>query len=335
MRTKSHHRQGPDAAVWKLTRVYYYRISGLLVASDLALTGASPAEPGFAERGPGESADVAICAAPPPPSLANPTRSGPNWAMAPGDFLLEVPGVVRFRLSGGRRISYEAAPDATPGDVAAFVMGAAFGVLLHQRGVVVLNAASVLVDGRAVILMGGSGVGKSTLAAALEARGYPVIADDLCVVGVGPDGGPRLVGDGAQLKLWRESIDALRLAARRGPRVRAALGKFHLQRASPAPGGPAPLGAVYAVCEARAPFAPGITRPNIVDATLLVRASAYRPPLIDLMGQAAAYFAAAVAFGNAGGVFLLRMPDGFDGLDEALDGLERHLGRRDSLAGAA
>jgi hypothetical protein len=308
--------------------LYNYHVLGLSLASDLELTGFAAA--------PDRPADVAVRAAPVPLTLPDPVRTGPNWAMARGTFLLCVPSVVRFLMQGGRRIDYEPEPGAAPGDVAAFAMGGALGILLQQRGLVVLNAASVRVDGRAVILMGGSGAGKSTLAAGLEARGYPVVADDLCAIGFGPDGSPRLVGDGAQLKLWQATIEALGLGARRGPPVRAALRKFHLHRGEPTSGeAPLPVGGVYAVREARAPFAPGITQPNIVDANLLVRRWAYRAPLIDLMDQTSAYFAAAVAFGNGGGVHLLSLPVGFDTLGEALDGLERHWSGHGALAGAA
>ena len=46
--------------------------------------------------------------------------------------------------------------------------------------------------------------------------------------------------------------------------------------------------------------------------------------LIDLMDQGATYFAAAVAFGNAGGVFLLTRPMDFEALPATHRRLERH-----------
>ena len=310
--------------------MYYCDILGLFAVSDLVLTGACPAAASDAPP------DVVIRAAAVPQTLTGATRAGPNWEMAPGAFLLRVPGVVRFLLTGGRRIDYEAEGGATADDIAAFVMGSALGLLLHQRGRVVLNAAAVAVGGRAVVFMGGSGAGKSTLAAALEGRGYPVIADDICALDFGPDRRPRLVGDGAQLKLWNQAIEALGLQARRGSAVRPSLRKFHLQRGARKPDEASwPIGQVYAVREARAPFAPGITRPNVVDANLLVRRWAYRAPLVDLMGQAPDYFAAAAAFGNGGGVFLLSLAADFDALGPALDELERHWRGQDALAGAA
>jgi hypothetical protein len=45
-----------------------------------------------------------------------------------------------------------------------------------------LHASVIDVDGRAVAFLGASGRGKSTLAAALARRGYPVLSDDCCVL---------------------------------------------------------------------------------------------------------------------------------------------------------
>jgi hypothetical protein len=315
-------------AAWKRISVHRYRICGVSAASDVALLGAAAAD------GDGRP-DVAIRAGLVPPALDGATEAGPTWAIAPDTLWLRVPGIVRFLIREGRRIDYEVEPDAAPGDVAAFVMGGAFGLLLQQRGLTVLSASSVLVDGRAALFMGGSGGGKSTLAAALQARGWPALADDFCTIEATPDG-PRLHGDGAELRLWAQAIDRLGLDARRGAPVRAALHKFHMQSH---PGPPAdaapPVGAVYALRHARPPFAAGITRPNIVDANLLVRQHAYRAPLMHLLDQTFGYFTAAAAMGNAGGVFQLTFEEDFGALGDTLERLEAHWSGRGEWAGAA
>jgi len=107
--------------------------------------------------------------------------------------------------------------------------------------------------------------------------------------------------------------------------VRAALRKFHIADApSAGQDGATPIGAVYALQRARPPLTAGITRPNIVDANLLVRGAAYRPRLVKPMDQTAAFFSAAAAIGDAGGVFQLTIEDDFEALDATLDALDAH-----------
>src|SRR6202008_4886252 len=82
-------------------------------------------------------------------------------------------------IRGGKEILVDQAPASSPRDVAAYLLGTAFGVLCHQRGIIPLHASAVNVaDGR-VASAGESGAGKWTLVAALAVRGHQVIADDL------------------------------------------------------------------------------------------------------------------------------------------------------------
>ena len=74
----------------------------------------------------------------------------------------------------------------------------------------------------------------------------------------------------------------------------------------------------------RAPLAPEIVRPNIVDVALLLRRNAYRPQLVQRFDQAGHYFQAAAAIANSGGVFHLTRKLGFPVIGEAIDMLERH-----------
>ena len=85
----------------------------------------------------------------------------------------------RFLMHAGREIIFEA-EDAAQHEAAIFLLGSAFGILLHQRGHFVLHASAIVVRGQAVLLCGPSGCGKSTLAAALVDRGYSFVNDDVC-----------------------------------------------------------------------------------------------------------------------------------------------------------
>jgi hypothetical protein len=68
------------------------------------------------------------------------------------------------------------------------LMGPVLAALLEQRGYLVLHASSAMFDDGAVAFLGASGWGKSTLAAALHARGHPIVADDFVALSVGDPG---------------------------------------------------------------------------------------------------------------------------------------------------
>src|SRR5690606_97236 len=102
--------------------------------------------------------------------------------------LLQVDGVARYLVSGGRRITIDRDPAVEDDDVRLFLLGSVFGAMLHQRGDLVLHGSAIEWEGAAVVFMGFSGVGKSTTASAFRQRGHAVLTDDLCVVRPGADG---------------------------------------------------------------------------------------------------------------------------------------------------
>lgn len=296
--------------------MHRYRAAGLVVESEIELPGTMPAPRAAA-------ADVTVRVAPVPTGLHDAGKKGATWQIADGSFLLQVPGVARFLLSGGREILVEAAPSVPARDISIFIIGTVFGILLHQRGEIVLHASAVQVNGKAVLFCGSSGTGKSTLAAALAQRGFPLVADDLCALALAPGAPPMVQPDGHHLKLWAQAIEQLDLAERRGAPVRSTLQKFFVAPAA-ALAEPLPLGAVYALREARPPHRSGIVRPNVADATLILRRSAYRPLMVSRMGQRADYFYAATGVATTAGIFQLTRPLDFAALPETVGALEQH-----------
>lgn len=296
--------------------MHFYRVSGLSVGSEIAL-------PGLIALGVDRSApEVTIRPGAVPLSLENPGTSGPTWQIEGRRFLLRISGIARFLLSNGNDIQFELESGADEADIPVFILGTVFGILLHQRGQIVLHASAVRVDGKAILFCGPSGAGKSTMAAALALCGLPLVTDDICAITV-IDGTPMAQPDGRQLKLWAQAIEQLELTSSRGPRVRSRLEKFFVQPRA-AFSEALPLGAVYALREARPPHAPGIERPNIVDAALILQRYAYRPLIVERMGQKTDYFHATAAIANAAGIFHLTRALDFDAMPDVIGLLERH-----------
>jgi hypothetical protein len=296
--------------------VHFYCISGLCVSSEIVL-------PGLSAAAAGHRADVAIRRGPVPTKLDGAQKLGPTWQIAGDQFLLLVPKVARFLLSNGREITFEAEPGADDGDIPIYLLGTAYGILLHQRQQIVLHASAVRVNGKAILFCGASGAGKSTLAAALAQRGYPFITDDFCAVTVTEGGSPMVHPDGRQLKLWAQAIEQLDLKSRSGARVRSRLEKFYVD-----PGAThaeaLPLGTLYALREARPPLAPGIAPANAVDAAVILRRMAYRPRLVNRMGQRVSYFHAATTIANRAGIHYLTRALDFAAMPDVVARLERH-----------
>lgn len=122
--------------------------------------------------------------------------------------LLNVPEVGRYRIRGGSEITVEAQKGVPERNVRLYLLGSAFGALLHQRGMLPLHANAVDIQGKAVAFMGAPGAGKSTLAAWFHDQGHTVIADDVCVVGFGANGQPYAFPGLPRLRLWAEALAA-------------------------------------------------------------------------------------------------------------------------------
>jgi hypothetical protein len=60
-----------------------------------------------------------------------------------------------------------------------YLFGTAFGVALRSKGVLCLHGSAVAVDGKALVFLGRSGTGKSTLCAAFTQRGYRSLSEDV------------------------------------------------------------------------------------------------------------------------------------------------------------
>jgi energy-coupling factor transporter ATP-binding protein EcfA2 len=105
-------------------------------------------------------------------------------------FIVSFPDLARFHLGmDTRRI--------TPFDISS---GTSNATLIHllfdqiaprilaHKGLLVLHGSAVEIAGEAVVFLGETGMGKSTLAASLDRAGHRLLGDDAVIVTNGPDG---------------------------------------------------------------------------------------------------------------------------------------------------
>jgi hypothetical protein len=157
-------------------------------------------------------------------SIARSGRARRRWfeyrELADGSIFLRWRGLSDFLISrDGRRIEYRRHPRTSPESLATYLLGQVLSFSLLARGVEPLHGTVVAMNGRAIGLVGDCGLGKSTLAAALLARGCPIVTDDLIVTG--ERGGGRVdVWPGIpRLKLYPRVARTLLGGSRAGTRM--------------------------------------------------------------------------------------------------------------------
>ena len=96
-----------------------------------------------------------------------------------GFFFSYADGTSVWIATDGANIWCTRSPDSTIEDLATYLTGPILGFVLRRRGHVSLHASAVQVGNGAMILVGPHGAGKSTIAAALAARGCALITDDV------------------------------------------------------------------------------------------------------------------------------------------------------------
>ncbi len=120
-----------------------------------------------------------------------------------GDLVaLVLPGLADFEVDLLHRVVVaHAHPQGDPGLLPVLVAGTLVALLLSLSGEVVLHASAVEVAGEAIAFVGGSGQGKTTVAALCCAAGYPLVADDLLVVRPEEDGSVSCLPGSRELRL--------------------------------------------------------------------------------------------------------------------------------------
>lgn len=128
------------------------------------------------------------------------------------EFQVSFPGFASFVVSFGKRQLIEAnvAPGTPEFALDHFVADQVLPRVLAHQGNLVLHAGAVEVEGRAIVLLGQSGRGKSTLSASFDQAGFPIIGDDALIIDW-ECSRPVLQAVYPSLRLLPDSLDALGL----------------------------------------------------------------------------------------------------------------------------
>jgi hypothetical protein len=306
--------------------IFTYQAYGLNISSDLEC-------PELAPRAGGHM-DVRVRVGHVPLEVEQSQAQGVCYQVTRERFLLNVEHIARYLVTNGNEIVVDRAPEASEREVRLFLLGSAWGALCYQRGILALHASVVQACGErsesigdhAVAFCGATGLGKSSVAAWLIARGYRLVSDDLCRFQV-VDGIARVYPSTLRLKLWRDALGAFGLSDDGLERVHFRTDKFHLTLPIPLfPDGeqgrqgddrsaPLPLRAIYLLEWG----APGIARLSGMNALQrLVAAATYRGELLEPMGQVAAHWQRCAELARHTPIWEFARPRDWSALDAAM-----------------
>lgn len=307
----------------------HYSAYGLHWRSELAL----PFRPAAAAR----RADVTVRSGDVVGASILPGAGKGLWSHdSTGVFRMNVPRVARYRVEKGAAIVVDPAGGGDA-DVRTFLLGSVLAACLQQRGIVTLHASAVAVDGGAVLFAGGSGAGKSSLAAAFVERGYGLLADDVAGVVVDRERRATALPAFPRLRLWEDALDGPGGGTRTFTRVRDELEKYEVP-VERFHADPLPVRAVFVLSSHGREAIETATLPPARAFESLV-ARTYRRRFMNRAGRQG-HFGTLAALAGQAAVVRAGRPGGLPCVGALADELERRLrvdarGQRDAARAAA
>jgi SAM-dependent methyltransferase len=259
-----------------------YTYSGLRVVAELYLPEWTP----FEDSLPRSEPDVFIHVESQWPEALEPEE---NWSLINADhYRFSVPDVGRYWVRQGQEILVAPAPGAGAREIRLFLLGSAWGALCYQHGLFPLHASMIRIGNGVVAFCGAPGAGKSTLAAWLASRGYPLVVDDLCRVDLSVSEPPRVWPSTPRLKLWQEALSALGWSSEQLERDYFRADKFHLPWPEASLRQPLPLRAVYLLEWGETSL---VRLTSTAALRRFIGSATYRGDLLEPMGRLAAHYA--------------------------------------------
>ncbi len=155
---------------------YTYQAYGLTLRVPFVCSGLSTGDPGTPP-------DLEVVEGEVPATLAAAELRGDGFEAAPGRLLLELGRFSgRFLVENGRRVTFQRGSTAEEAALGYHLINSIMAAVMRQRGYLVMHASVAARGSTAIMVMGVSGAGKSTTLAALCARGWSMLSDDVTVL---------------------------------------------------------------------------------------------------------------------------------------------------------
>jgi hypothetical protein len=228
-------------------------------------------------------------------------------------FVLRFPRLAVFTITDeSNEIGVHAEPGITTETLRHLLLDQVLPRLLAHHGRLIVHGAAVQVDDRALVFVGDTGAGKSTLAASFNADGYRLLCDDGVVLTPGKSCTMALPTY-RSLRLWPDSVAGI--YAEVAPKVAPMAHYSTKQRVlvddgSPSAREPLPLAAVYVLSSTADTETTTVTRVSTRDACMAIIRNAFQLDVTD-RDRAADLLSKAGDVSERVPVFALSYPRGY------------------------
>jgi len=243
------------------------------------------------------------------------------------DFFFSPKSGLDFRIYNGTNISIYRSAEIGDRDVTIFLIGSAWGVLCHQRGLLPLHCSAVASSSKAFAFIAQSGGGKSTLAASLCQCGYDHVCDDVAIIDAPKNGAVSLRAMPKGLKLWREATEALGLEPRELVTNDETIEKYYVDLPSASSSETLSLEAIYILN-----FDDDITEPQVtpVRGSILLQnlyINIYRVEWVNQIGDPAKVLSKIRRIAEETPVYQFSRPRALENLQASAEFLSNHFSK--------
>jgi len=162
------------------------------------------------------------------PTVNSPLYSTDNIRVSQTEFALHVAGTGSFYVREGKLIEYCREPEADEDWLQLYLDGQVLVALLHQRKIINFHASSFIHGGQAIMILGETCSGKTSLTASFALNGAGFLTDDLTPV-IFSNNKPQILPLGRKVKIREDTIVQLDIDQNRLSDAERGTGKKYLE----------------------------------------------------------------------------------------------------------
>ncbi len=196
-----------------------------------------------------------------------------------------------------------------------YLLGSAFGALLHQLQIIPLHASAVEINNKALLFSADSGYGKSTLCYAMQKAGGRILSDDVCPISISREKVPVVHAAYPQFKLKDDALERLEVAQHH-IKTPVDIDKFAVSSDKDFKAGRVPLKAIIFLdwAEEQVTLKPV----KYLEKILMFKKNIYRPFFVNDQDQVKYYFNIIGQIGDKTSFYSLKRPRESFLLDEVV-----------------